>query len=404
MIGWNMKQVVRKSIERIQQATERIRYTRAGNRSMVCLDYGFLLSDPHFVRLVTEYRATGNFTGYLLGLSKEDAGIVQEIRESLSELQRMKQQQQYSAESTWKGFDDATLPNILSADPRLFNHIGALNYKTCAFHPPSMEALILEIVRLSALYGHLSSRGGSFEGLYTGLNSPFFTLDGHRLNSGLRAYEEKGVLQPLLDEIKRKKGKLTVLEIGAGDGQLANLLLREGAKYVVIDLPSMHARAPYFLYKNAKARLCTYRRYVQLNRNLEKALTDYDVVYLPPWEAGTLNHRFDLAVNVHSISEMSPAEVSSYLKIIQGACDYFFSVNTNTAGWLREAQRDEVSCLLFDKHLSMDLLETGTMFYDSALLKVPHYVYALYGTRGHPRGGNAAGETVAETSAQQAAF
>ena len=353
--------------------TESIRTTEDGNRSIVELDFRSYLKDPHLLRLFTEYRATGHFAGHLEELSEEDARFVSQINVGLKVLSQTPDR--YTVGAMWAKFNEEMLRISLAADPRLYNHIGALSYKTFKPLDMGLEAVIREVLKVLVVYGHLAPRVQRFDGLLTELNSSFFTLDGHKLNAGLRGIEEWRVIQEKAGPTKGGR----VLEIGAGNGQLANLFLRDGAKMVIIDLPGMHARSPYFLYK-AGHKVCTYDRFLQGGRNIEELLRQYDVIYLPPWEAESLTVRFDLAVNVHSLGEMSSEEAVRYLKVIDQTCDRFFSLNTNTRGLDRAKQTayPENSSLEYSKHLSMKAVATGTTLSDTVLAKTLHYGYVVY--------------------------
>ncbi len=358
-----------------------IAYTDEGNRSIVRLNYRSYLRDPHLLRLFTEYQATGNFTGHLCDLSPEDAEMVREIREGLRALRKAQGDRGYAAGPMWAKWNDRMLGAALAADPRLYNHIGALNYKSFEPQALSLEAVILEVLRTLVLHDYFRERTQDFGGLFTGLNSRHFTLEGCRLNAGLRAIEEKLLLEPVLARARERGGRPRVLEIGAGSGQLANLLCRGGARMVVIDLPGMHARAPYFLYKSSGLRVCTYSRFLSLDRDLEGALERYDVVYLPPWEKEALAPlRFDLGVNVHSLGEMSVGEVRGYLALVRESCGHFFSINTSTRDLdpRKQPGYSENGTLFQEVGLGMKLVATGTPLFDTAFQKTAHYGYALY--------------------------
>lgn len=362
-------------------AVTRLSYTDEGNRSVLRLDYRALLRDPRLLRLFTEYQATGNFTGHLCDLSPEDAEMVREIQEGLRALRKAQEDKGYSTGPMWAKWNNRMLEAALAADPRLYNHVGALNYKSFEPQALGMEAVMLEVMRTLVLHDYLKEKTQDFGGLFTGLNSRYFTLDGKQLNAGLRTVEEKLLMEPALSRAKEKNGRPRVLEIGAGGGQLANLLCRAGARMVVIDLPGMHARAPYFLYKSSGLRVCTYSRFLSLDRDLKEALERYDVVYLPPWEKEALaGLRFDLGVNIHSLGEMSVEEARSYLALVRERCDHFFSVNTSTRGLdpRRQAGYEENSILSHEKEMGMRMVATGTPVFDAVFQKTVHYGYALY--------------------------
>lgn len=382
--------LIRRVLEEAASVQQAIRYSDGGNRAVIRLNHSAYLQDPHLLRFFTEYQATGNFTGHLRELSPADAEQVKDLQGNLRFLREEKIKRGYGAGAMWARFDEEMISNIEKADPRIFNHAGALNYKTFSPQTLSLESVIEEVLRTLVLYDHLRERVKSFEGLFTGLNSRYFTLDGHRLNADLRAVEEKLILLPALEAVRQASRPLRVLEIGAGGAQLAALLLSEGARMVILDLPGMHARGPYRLYKEAGAKICTYQRYLELGRDLDRILDQYHVVYLPPWEKESIGISFDLAVNVHSLGEMEVPEVMEYLRLIGKTCRSFFSINTSTRGLDRKAQPEyqENSSLSYGKTLGMDLMDSGTPLFDSIFQKTIHYSYAVYRARGASQGGS----------------
>jgi len=381
------KTAIRRHLKRlhglIKNYTEAIPYVESGNRSTVKLNYRAYLQDPNFLRLVTEYRATGNFTGHLVELSLDDYEVVNQIRESVMLLAQMQRERRDDFGRRWSESNDAMLQNIISADPRVFNHIGALSYKRFTPVYMSVEQSISEVLRTLALYDHLSTKIPTFDRLFTNLNTPYCTVDGHKLNAWIGCYEEYIVLHQVLREIVTQQEPPTILEIGAGAAQLAHLILKDkdAVKYVIVDLPGMHARAPYYLYKNSKLRklrICTYKRYLELGRHMDAALRHHDVVFLPPWEKDSIDYHFDLAINVRSLSEMSMAEAKGYLELIRKKCTYFFSINTNTRGLDPRRQVNEHGIVELGEELQMKLISTGTTVADTLLKQTPHCVYAVW--------------------------
>jgi len=176
------------------------------------------------------------------------------------------------------------------------------------------------------------------------------------------------------------------MEIGWGEGQLANIILnqfQDRVKWVVIDLPSMHSRAPYFLFKGSNAKVCTYLRFLELGTNVDEVLKEYDVLLLPPWEKEQLmDCNFDLTINMRSLCEMSSEEANDYVRLIRNNSDHLFSINTNKNSYDVKTQRDlypELNILdLFPPEGSgFDVLETGATIGDSLFQKNLHHVYAI---------------------------
>ncbi len=375
-----MRQRIRAWFERIAADPDSIRYTEAGNRSIVRLNYKALFQDPVLARLAAEYRATGTFTGLLMELAPTDEAFVKEIRDNLALLDKHQEAGATKIGPMWRDYNRRMIQSILQADPRLFNHMGALSYKTFTPKNPDLSLALRQVLCARMAYDHLSPEQQKFEGIFTGLNHPHFTWENHRLSEGIRAYEHMRILQSVLQNLRVERKTPKVLEIGAGNGQLAALFLREGAKVVVIDLPGMHTQGPFLLHKLAGARVCLWKRYLELERNIEKVFSEYDLLYLPPWEASRIESGFDLAANVYSLGEMSPPEVNGYLSLIRKTCDTFYSVNTTLRGLDRKRQPEyqENSTLSFNDQLQMRICKTGMLLYDTLLHRTPHYAYAVY--------------------------
>ena len=288
----------------------------------------------------------------------------------------------------WTGLDKQMLTNILNSDLRLFNNLGSLSYKTFAPVNPNYQECISEVIKTLCLYEHLSSAKNKFEMLHTDLNSGYLTKNNIRINSKLKHYEEYNIIENLIVNISKGNTakEVKIMEIGWGEGQLANIILSKSeynAKYVVIDLPSMHSRAPYFISKYSNAKVCTYLRFIELDSDLDRIFKEYDVVMLPPWERETLiDYNFDLAINMRSISEMSLNEATDYIKLISKNSNYFFSINTNKNSFDFKTQKhlyEELNILELIQLGKTDfqVLKTGVTIGDSFLQKNLHHVYAL---------------------------
>ena len=371
----------RKLVNTLKNKFSAVPFSSYGNRSKILLDYHRYLHDPKFLRYLGEYRASGNFSGYLTNIAKEDALFIEEIKESIKILKTEQAIKNYGYGKMWTSSDRKLLTQALEADPRLYNHFGAMSYRSFIFlinH--QIENIIEDIILIQTLFDYLCSHFETFDGLYTSLNAPYITMNHHKLTTGLKSYEDKMIIDKHIKPFLTKNSPLMILEIGAGTGQLAALFLKEGAKYVIIDLPGMHAKAQYFLYKCGGARVCTYARYLDLGRDLKKALELFDVVFLPPWEKGNINCQFDLTINERSLSEMDIEEAYAYLKLIQKTSRYFFCLNTNKKGWdpITQSGYTEHSSLEYQKYLQMELMVTGTTLNDTLFRKIPHHVYAVY--------------------------
>jgi SAM-dependent methyltransferase len=130
-------------------------------------------------------------------------------------------------------------------------------------------------------------------------------------------------------------GRKLVLEIGAGYGGLAHHLsnVLGNVTYIVVDLPeTLLFSASYLSLNNPDKRI-----YVYGDRNLSEFLwspdlSSYDFVLIPNYRLDELRPlRFDLAINIASLQEMSLDQVSTYLGFIAENCrGVFYSWNQDS--------------------------------------------------------------------------
>lgn len=104
-----------------------------------------------------------------------------------------------------------------------------------------------------------------------------------------------------------------VLEIGAGFGRTCHTLVsnHDIAEYTIVDLPSTLALS--------RAYLTAVLSEEQLARMTFVTIDEADALFATT--------TFDLAVNIDSFAEMTPATVASYLEAIDGTCRWFYSAN-----------------------------------------------------------------------------
>ncbi len=117
-------------------------------------------------------------------------------------------------------------------------------------------------------------------------------------------------------------------ELGAGYGKLAYCTLRNLPRfcYLDFDLPETLCTAAYYLGK------CFPSKQLLLYGERDftsECLTDYDMVFMPPWEIDRLPEAsIDLFFNKNSLGEMTPAATNAYLdhigRVTRG---HFFHLN-----------------------------------------------------------------------------
>lgn len=128
------------------------------------------------------------------------------------------------------------------------------------------------------------------------------------------------------------------LEIGAGSGNLANLLTYEylPKNYLIVDLPETIVNSYNFLIKTFPNFKYFLPNKINNSKDLQnifslraKGITKF--IFLTPWQINFVpNNIFDLSINVASFQEMKGSEIKRYFKFIQKTTKdrgLFFCVN-----------------------------------------------------------------------------
>lgn len=123
-------------------------------------------------------------------------------------------------------------------------------------------------------------------------------------------------MRTLLGELRGRR----ILEIGAGVGRTAYLgALLGAASYEVVDIPITAAIQSYFLGRTLGDGA------VRMQGEAERA--DAKVRLLSPGEFLGGRERYDLIVNVDSLTEIPRAYAKAYAAAIPGRCPMFLSIN-----------------------------------------------------------------------------
>ena len=117
----------------------------------------------------------------------------------------------------------------------------------------------------------------------------------------------------LLNQVKRLKKKLIVLEIGGGLSISSLILNKEKllTKYINIDLPNQIITSFLFLRSNSKLKIALP------NEVSIKNIKKFDIILLLPHQKKLLrNTKIDLALNISSFQEMQIETVNEYLSFV----------------------------------------------------------------------------------------
>lgn len=113
------------------------------------------------------------------------------------------------------------------------------------------------------------------------------------------------------------KQNMTILEIGAGFGNLANKIIKntKNCKYISIDLPETLVLQHYYLSKvYPSLKIVRYKDIIIA----DGVIPDFDILLLPPFDLTILkNITFDLIIQTRGFSEMKFSVIKKYFDIIQ---------------------------------------------------------------------------------------
>jgi putative sugar O-methyltransferase len=120
-----------------------------------------------------------------------------------------------------------------------------------------------------------------------------------------------------------------VLELGGGYGRLAWLFLSAypGTRYVLVDIPPALAIAERYLETLLPdRRIFSFRRFERFEQ-IETEWSDAEIAFLTPNQLDLLPPlQLELFVNVSSLHEMAPEQISHYLRVVaHHTAGYFYT-------------------------------------------------------------------------------
>lgn len=131
---------------------------------------------------------------------------------------------------------------------------------------------------------------------------------------------------------RQRLDRALVLEVGGGYGRVADLFLRlhPEARYVMVDIPPALALSQHYLTELHPERSAWRFRAGAGAAELQAAVASHEIVFLTPNQFAALAPiGADLAINVSSLHEMTPAQIAEYLRL--------FGVHA-AGGWLYTKQ------------------------------------------------------------------
>ena len=125
----------------------------------------------------------------------------------------------------------------------------------------------------------------------------------------------------------KTQGSLNVLELGAGYGRTANMVLSlsENAKYVIADL----APAIYFSKKNLKNIFPNKKiaSAFEINNKNEmmKAYTNNDILFIFPHQIDLFEKKtFDISVSIGCLNEMEKNQIKRYMQSFEKLSNFLY--------------------------------------------------------------------------------
>lgn len=285
--------------------------------------------NPEISKLASQYRISGMFTGFLESLSDREEDYVSKIKKAV--LDQPIASLNYG--KIWSRVQGTIYKGVINCDPRVFKHVGVLDYKSFTIDRVGVtqDQAESEVRRILATHEFLGSAVANDCNYYLsfGLNRRRFRFKDNVFGDEACQFEELCFIRSSLGRFPK-----TVLEIGCGYGKLTQMLVERGAKVVVVDFPGMWAI-------NAFSLMCAGKR-VGFGDQAMENMRDFDVVFVGP---GSLQDytlfknfpiRFDLAVCVHALGEMTKEHATDYLQFIKENAEAFFTCGYGIANSIPE--------------------------------------------------------------------
>jgi putative sugar O-methyltransferase len=156
--------------------------------------------------------------------------------------------------------------------------------------------------------------------------------------------------------IQNKKNN--ILEIGAGFGELSEILIKSlDCKYLIIDLPEANVLSCYYLsksFKNKKIYIINKNNKFYLSK---KIFNEYDIFIIPPWCKIDEKIKFDIVINTRSMMEMNSMTILKYFDLIHSHIKIggiFFNINR----YLKKTLNNKIKICNFPYDNCWDVIES----------------------------------------------
>tara|TARA_B100000035_G_scaffold284344_1_gene267209 strand:- start:63 stop:794 length:732 start_codon:yes stop_codon:yes gene_type:complete len=139
-----------------------------------------------------------------------------------------------------------------------------------------------------------------------------------------------------------------ILELGAGIGMLASVLLKlkKKLKYLIVDIPPVLFFSEYYL-KNIGYKVFGYEDFSKKEKlNIKEIFENYDVICLPTWAIEKISHfEFDLFINEASFQEMEKKQALNYISIFKSKINKYIYLTNSITGHHKASNKNDFGVL-----------------------------------------------------------
>ncbi|CAN7397010.1 putative sugar O-methyltransferase [Phenylobacterium sp. LjRoot225] len=184
---------------------------------------------------------------------------------------------------------------------------------------PAAEIYRLFVGMLWAYTSQVSPNGLTSALEEPALGNPIpLRLGGRRISQDLaNSIRERNAVLSMVEPELREGRAQTIVEIGAGYGRLAHVIMSSApCRYVIVDIPPALYVSQWYLTQLFSNK-CTFKfRAWRDWDEVAAELTASELVFLTPDQFAKLPDRsFDIAIAISNLAEMTPRQVSKYIEL-----------------------------------------------------------------------------------------
>lgn len=132
----------------------------------------------------------------------------------------------------------------------------------------------------------------------------------------------------IFDSKKMDPSKIkTIIELGSGYGRTAYVFLKlmPHAKYILVDIPpALYIAQKYFSKIFPRKKIFKFQSFKSFE-NVAKEFKEAQIIFILPHQLNLLPQNYaDLFINISSLHEMRPEQITYYFKLIKRLTHYYF--------------------------------------------------------------------------------